>query len=338
MHGKVVGENYMNRLYRWLSLGLIIVMLVQIAPLSNATNFSCEAYTYENIKNIGDIKIALVSNKLAISNHLVSIGGGLQANAINQSKKRIDFNQLYASALLWSLTNDNKLYSESDNAYMAVQKNNLLLTRDENLALTVDIQKDGRILFYNDSTPINIEFDALHRCFTVVNKPITFTTPIFAYFKPVDAVLNTTDETAVPTADDLTPEPTETPTETPTPTETATQTQTPTLTPEATETPTPTETPIPTIPVSGVALSHSQITIIAGEKFNINAIIAPEDASDKSVTWQSNDTNICTVVDGEITGLMRGDTNIVVTTNDGGFTASCLVSVRYNSFTVRFLD
>ncbi|MBQ8301745.1 MAG: Ig-like domain-containing protein, partial [Clostridia bacterium] len=81
------------------------------------------------------------------------------------------------------------------------------------------------------------------------------------------------------------------------------------------------------VAVTGVKLSESEVTVEKGESVTISAIIAPEAATKKSVTWTSSDEKIATVTNGTIKGTGEGEATITATTRDGGFTATCKVTV-----------
>ncbi|MCQ2077869.1 MAG: Ig domain-containing protein, partial [Bacteroidaceae bacterium] len=83
------------------------------------------------------------------------------------------------------------------------------------------------------------------------------------------------------------------------------------------------------IPVSGVALNQYTATIKVGDApLALTATVKPSTASDKNVTWTSSNTNVATVnEDGEVTAVAAGETTITVKTNDGEFTAACVVTV-----------
>lgn len=55
--------------------------------------------------------------------------------------------------------------------------------------------------------------------------------------------------------------------------------------------------------------------------------MSPSNASNKGVTWSSDDESVATVSDGVITSVSAGTANITVTTVDGGKTATCEVTV-----------
>lgn len=82
------------------------------------------------------------------------------------------------------------------------------------------------------------------------------------------------------------------------------------------------------IPVTGVSLDHTSLTLIEGESETLTATVAPENATDKSVTWSSSNTAVATVSStGVVTAKAAGSATIMVTANDGGSTATCAVTV-----------
>jgi len=83
-----------------------------------------------------------------------------------------------------------------------------------------------------------------------------------------------------------------------------------------------------TVPVTGVSLNKTSLDISAGNTDSIAAIISPEDATNKVVSWSSSNTAVATVDDtGNITAISSGIAVITVTTHDGAFTAICSVTV-----------
>jgi hypothetical protein len=81
--------------------------------------------------------------------------------------------------------------------------------------------------------------------------------------------------------------------------------------------------------VSGVTLDKSSLTLTAGESDTLTATVAPENASDKEVTWSSSDKNVATVDStGKVTAVAMGTATITATTSDGNKTASCAVTVN----------
>ncbi len=84
----------------------------------------------------------------------------------------------------------------------------------------------------------------------------------------------------------------------------------------------------PKVSVTGVNLGRSSISMKTGETFRLTASVSPSGATDKSVKWSSTDSKVAKVdSSGNITALSAGTTRITVTTIDGGYTASCTVTV-----------
>ena len=82
------------------------------------------------------------------------------------------------------------------------------------------------------------------------------------------------------------------------------------------------------VPVTGVSINHASISIQKGQSSSLIASVLPANASNKSVTWSSENTSLVTVTSsGTVNAIDIGKTNVKVTTADGGFTASCEVTV-----------
>lgn len=83
-----------------------------------------------------------------------------------------------------------------------------------------------------------------------------------------------------------------------------------------------------TIHVTGIALSSYDLSIEVGKTSTITATVSPEDATTKTIYWTSSDIDIAIVDDGEITTYRVGEVDITATTKDGGFSATCHVTVK----------
>ena len=82
------------------------------------------------------------------------------------------------------------------------------------------------------------------------------------------------------------------------------------------------------VPVSGVTLATETLSLKKDESKSLTAAVIPEKATIQTLKWTSTHTDIATVSQtGVVTGVKPGETDIVVTTVDGGFTASCHVLV-----------
>ena len=82
--------------------------------------------------------------------------------------------------------------------------------------------------------------------------------------------------------------------------------------------------------VQSVSLNKTTITLKVGESFQLEATITPMSAVDKTVRWASDDESVATVRAGLVKGISAGVTIVTITTNDGGKTASCEVTVIDN--------
>ena len=86
------------------------------------------------------------------------------------------------------------------------------------------------------------------------------------------------------------------------------------------------------IPVTGVSLNKTSIDLKVGDDFQLLASVLPEDATDKRVTWDSDDESIATVDDkGLVKAVKVGKAKISVYTHDGDFTKVCEVTVGNTS-------
>ncbi|MBR5337226.1 MAG: Ig-like domain-containing protein [Lachnospiraceae bacterium] len=83
------------------------------------------------------------------------------------------------------------------------------------------------------------------------------------------------------------------------------------------------------IPVTGFTLNKDAITLDYAEQFTLKpTAFTPANASDKTVTWTSSDTNVAKVSsDGLVTGGVMG-TAVITATSPGGATATCKVRVK----------
>jgi len=81
------------------------------------------------------------------------------------------------------------------------------------------------------------------------------------------------------------------------------------------------------VPVTGVTLNQTTLELTVGGAATLTATVAPADAANKAVTWTSSNADVATVSGGTVTGVSAGTATITVTTEDGGKTAACAVTV-----------
>ncbi len=83
-----------------------------------------------------------------------------------------------------------------------------------------------------------------------------------------------------------------------------------------------------TIPVTGVSVTPSNVSLTEGDSQQLTASITPENATNQNINWSSSNTAVAIVsANGLVTTLTPGTTTITATTVDGSYTAT-------SSFTV----
>lgn len=86
------------------------------------------------------------------------------------------------------------------------------------------------------------------------------------------------------------------------------------------------------VAVTGVKLNNTTLTLDAGDSAQLTATVLPTNATNKSVTWSANNSNV-SVSGGKVTAKTAGVSVITVTTADGGYTAQCNVTVNESTAT-----
>ncbi len=82
------------------------------------------------------------------------------------------------------------------------------------------------------------------------------------------------------------------------------------------------------VPVTGITLTKSELSMTVGDQTYIGAIVSPPNATNRGIICQSTDEAVATF---DYTGLAVakgiGKTTIKATTVDGGYSAECVVTV-----------
>ena len=79
--------------------------------------------------------------------------------------------------------------------------------------------------------------------------------------------------------------------------------------------------------------------MMEGDVVTLTATVNPANASNKNIYWTSSDQGVATVDNsGKVTAIKAGKTTIIVTTEDGGKTASCSITVKKPSHGVDIED
>ena len=93
------------------------------------------------------------------------------------------------------------------------------------------------------------------------------------------------------------------------------------------------------VSVTDVTLDKTELTLMEGETETLTATVRPDNADNRKVTWSSDKTEVATVGgDGRVTAVKAGEAVVTVTTEDGGKTATCKVTVKAKTVPVTGVD
>ena len=87
-------------------------------------------------------------------------------------------------------------------------------------------------------------------------------------------------------------------------------------------------------PVESVSLDKTSVELTEGDSTTLTATVTPDNATNRSVTWTSSDESVATVTEGKVTAVKAGSATVTVTTEDGGKTAICDVTVVAKIYSV----
>lgn len=83
------------------------------------------------------------------------------------------------------------------------------------------------------------------------------------------------------------------------------------------------------VPATGVSLTPDVLNVEKGSTIQLSTSVTPLNATNKTVTYSSNNTNVATVsANGLVSAVNEGQAIITVTTQDGNFTDSTSVTVN----------
>ncbi len=82
------------------------------------------------------------------------------------------------------------------------------------------------------------------------------------------------------------------------------------------------------VSVTGVSLDKTSAELEVGGTLTLTKTIEPANATNPNVTWASDKKDVATVENGTVTAVASGTAVITVTTEDGGKTATCTVTVK----------
>lgn len=81
------------------------------------------------------------------------------------------------------------------------------------------------------------------------------------------------------------------------------------------------------VKVERVTLNKESIIMTIGDEQTLTATVYPSNATNKNLTWTSSATSVVSVNNGKVKAVSSGSAQITVTTEDGGRTAICAVTV-----------
>lgn len=82
----------------------------------------------------------------------------------------------------------------------------------------------------------------------------------------------------------------------------------------------------PIVPVASVSLNEKTLDLVSGDTFQLTATVSPDDATNKTVIWSTDDSGVaCVDKDGLVTAMGAGSTSIKAIV--GEHSASCDVTV-----------
>lgn len=91
------------------------------------------------------------------------------------------------------------------------------------------------------------------------------------------------------------------------------------------------EKDVPVVALENITLDETALTLYVAEAIQLNASFYPENATDKSVTWESSNINIATVSNtGYVTALSEGIARITVKNSDDSIEAYCDITIIEN--------
>lgn len=105
-----------------------------------------------------------------------------------------------------------------------------------------------------------------------------------------------------------------------------------TVKPTPTPAPAPAPTPAPTstsVSVTGITLNSSTTSLFINKTSTLTATVTPSNATDKTVLWNTSDSNIAVVsATGVVTAKSSGTVTITVTSKDGSFEDSVELTIK----------
>lgn len=87
----------------------------------------------------------------------------------------------------------------------------------------------------------------------------------------------------------------------------------------------------PVVRVTGITISNTALTLERDQTATITAGTQPANADNRNIIWKSNNTEVATVdSNGNVKAVGYGTATITATTEDGGYSKTCVISVPEN--------
>lgn len=90
--------------------------------------------------------------------------------------------------------------------------------------------------------------------------------------------------------------------------------------------------------VESVSVNPKSAELEIGETVELALIFTPENATNKNVSWSSDNTSVATVDGGTVVAIAPGEANITVTTEDGSKTDVCTITVKAPAVIITIAD
>ena len=81
------------------------------------------------------------------------------------------------------------------------------------------------------------------------------------------------------------------------------------------------------VPVTGITMDTSDIRMLVNQTISLYAVVQPTDATNTSIRWSIDNTEVATISDNSITAIGIGTATITATTEDGGYSSQRTVTV-----------
>ena len=87
------------------------------------------------------------------------------------------------------------------------------------------------------------------------------------------------------------------------------------------------------VKVTSIALEPSSLSLEEGQKGTLNVVVTPANAVVEDLQWETSDTEVASISEGEVTALKAGKAVITAKCNAGAFSATCQITVTEKAVT-----